>query len=250
MKKWMLALAIGVAMSAPAAAQDAAAAAPAALPANVAAAIADPARSDDAQNDARRHGGEVVAFAGVKPGDTVLELIPGGGYFTRIFSKAVGADGKVYAVWPTEYDESTDKLQAIADAYGNIEILKQSAAALSVPAPVDVVFTSQNYHDYPDKFMGPVDLASFNKQVFAALKPGGVFVVVDHAAESGSGLRDTETLHRIDPDIVKQQVEAAGFEFVGESDVLRNPADDHKLKVFDKSIRGKTDQFVYKFRKP
>ncbi len=251
MKKWMLPLAIGLVLSTSAIAQTApAASAPAALPANIAAAVADPARSADAQNDARRHGGEIVAFAGVKPGDTVLELIPGGGYFTRIFRKAVGANGKVYAVWPTEYDESTDKLQAIADAYGNIEILKQSAAKLSAPVPVDVVFTSQNYHDYPDKFMGPVDLASFDKQVFDALKPGGVFIVVDHAAESGSGLRDTETLHRIDPDIVKQQVEAAGFEFVGESDVLRNPADDHKLKVFDKSIRGRTDQFVYKFRKP
>jgi predicted methyltransferase len=98
--------------------------------------------------------------------------------------------------------------------------------------------------------MGPTDPAILNKAVFAALKPGGVFVVVDHAAESGSGLRDTETLHRIDPDIVKQQVEAAGFRFAGESDVLRNPADDHTLKVFDKSIRGHTDQFVYKFVKP
>jgi predicted methyltransferase len=256
MKKWMLALAISLAVSAPAAAQDTQAAAPAAapaaaaLPANIAAAVADPARAEDAQADARRHGGEIVAFAGVKPGDTVIELIPGGGYFTRLFSKAVGADGKVYAVWPTEYDESTDKLQAIADAYGNVEILKQSAAALSAPAQADVVFTSQNYHDYPDKFMGPVDLAKFDKQVYDALKPGGVFVVVDHAAASGSGLRDTETLHRIDPDIVKQQVEAAGFKFAGESDVLRNPADDHTLKVFDKSIRGHTDQFVYKFVKP
>jgi predicted methyltransferase len=250
MKKWMLPLAIGLVLSASAVAQTAPAAAPAALPANVAAAVADPARSEDAQVDARRHGGEIVAFTGAKTGDTVLELIPGGGYFTRIFSKAVGANGKVYAAWPTEYDESTDKLQAIADAYGNIEILKQSAAALSAPAQADVVFTSQNYHDYPDKFMGPVDLASFNKQVFAALKPGGVYVIVDHAAETGSGLRDTETLHRIDPMIVRSQVEAAGFEFAGESDVLRNPADDHTLKVFDKTIRGHTDQFVYRFRKP
>lgn len=265
MKQWMLALAIGLALPAAASAQSTdhaahhaapaaqaapAAAAPAALPANIAAAMADPARSNDAQNDARRHGGELAAFAGVKPGDTVIELIPGGGYFTRIFSKAVGADGKVYAVWPTEYDESTDKLQAIADDYGNIEILKQSAAKLSAPAQADLVFTSQNYHDYPDKFMGPVDLAIFNKQVFDALKPGGVYVIVDHAAEAGSGLRDTETLHRIDPEIVKQQVEAAGFRFAGESDVLRNAADDHTLKVFDKSIRGRTDQFAYKFVKP
>lgn len=215
------------------------------------AAVADSARPEaDTARDANRKPEQMLTFAGVTPGKVVVDMLPGGGYFTRIFAKAVGAEGKVYAVWPTEYDESTDKLQAVADAYGNIEILKQSAAQLSVPAQADVVFTSQNYHDYPDKFMGPVDLAAFNKQVFDALKPGGVYVVVDHAAEAGSGLRDTETLHRIDPDLVKQQVEAAGFRYAGESDVLRNPADDHTLKVFDKSIRGKTDQFAYKFVKP
>jgi len=249
MKKWMLALAVAAAVSAPAAAL--AQSAPAdALPAHIAAAVADPARAEDAQADARRHGGEILAFAGVKPGDSVLELLPGGGYFTRLFAKAVGPGGKVYAVWATEYDESTDKLQAIADAAGNVEILKQPAARLSAPAQVDVVFTSQNYHDYPDEFMGKVDLASLNKQVFDALKPGGVFVVVDHAAEAGSGLRDTETLHRIDPMFVRSQVEAAGFEFAGSSDVLANPEDDHARKVFDPAIRGRTDQFVYKFRKP
>jgi predicted methyltransferase len=86
--------------------------------------------------------------------------------------------------------------------------------------------------------------------VFAALKPGGTWVIVDHAAEAGSGMRDTDSLHRIDPAIVRKQVEAAGFEFVGESGVLRNPKDAHKVKVFDPSIRRYTDQFAYKFRKP
>jgi predicted methyltransferase len=90
----------------------------------------------------------------------------------------------------------------------------------------------------------------FNRAVFKALKPGGTFLVVDHVAEAGSGMRDTDTLHRIDPAIVKQQVVAAGFVFEGESNVLRNPADDHKKVVFDKAIRGRTDQFIYKFRKP
>jgi predicted methyltransferase len=98
--------------------------------------------------------------------------------------------------------------------------------------------------------MGHIDQTSLDKQVFAALKPGGVFVVVDHVAEAGSGIRDTDTLHRIDPELVKKQALAAGFVFEGESNVLRNPADTHKLKVFDKSIRGHTDQFAYKFRKP
>lgn len=138
----------------------------------------------------------------------------------------------------------------MAAQYGNIDILAQPAAKLTSPEPVDVVFTSQNYHDYPDKFMGPTDPAVLNKAVFAALKPGGLYIVIDHVAEAGSGMRDTDTLHRIDPAIVKKQVLGAGFQFVGESDVLRNPADDHKLIVFNPKIRGHTDQFAYKFRKP
>jgi predicted methyltransferase len=120
----------------------------------------------------------------------------------------------------------------------------------SAPQPVDVVFTSQNYHDYPDKFMGPTDLKLLNAAVFAALKPGGLYVIVDHSAEAGSALRDTETLHRIDEATVKQQVLAAGFEYVGETDALRNRSDDRKTNVFNPAIRGRTDQFVYKFRKP
>ena len=220
------------------------------IPDYVAKAIADPGRADDAKNDGRRKGAELVAFSGAKPGDKVLELIPGGGYFTRVFSKVVGPQGRVYAVWPTEYDESSDKVKAIAAAYGNVDLLAQPAAKLTTPQPVDVVFTSQNYHDYPDKFMGPTDLKILNAAVFAALKPGGLYVIVDHSAEAGSGLRDTETLHRIDEATVKQQVLAAGFEYVGETDVLRNKADDRKTNVFDKAIRGRTDQFVYKFRKP
>jgi predicted methyltransferase len=112
------------------------------------------------------------------------------------------------------------------------------------------VFTVQNYHDYPDKFMGKIDPMVFNRAVYKALKPGGTFLIVDHVAQAGSGMRDTDTLHRIDPAIVKQQVTAAGFVFEGESNVLRNPADDHMKVVFDKAIRGHTDQFIYKFRKP
>ncbi len=226
------------------------------LPAAVAKAVADPARGDDAKIDARRHVGELVAFSEAKPGDKVLELIPGGGYFTKVFSKVVGAKGHVYAVWPKPYDDEShpdsDKMRALAKGkdFGNISVLVQPAAKLATPQPVDVVFTSQNYHDYPDKFMGPTDPALLNKAVFAALKPGGTYVIVDHVAASGSGLRDTDTLHRIDPAIVKKQVMAAGFEYVGQSDVLRNPKDDHALKVFDKTVRGHTDQFAYKFRKP
>src|SRR5258708_30673084 len=112
-----------------------------------------------------------------------------------------------------------------------------------MPKPIDVMFTSQNYHDYPDAFMGKIVPVVFGKQVYAALKPGGVFIVIDHVAEAGSGLRDTDTLHRIDPAKARALVEAAGFKFDGETNILRNPADGHKVAVFDPTVRGKTDQF-------
>lgn len=225
-------------------------------PAYVTAAINDPARKADVGDDARRQIAAVVTFAGVKPGDKVLELVPGSGYWTRVFSAIVGPSGRVYTVWPDEMDKFSaesfaewTKLIGMPH-YRNVLLLKEPAAKLSAPEKVDVVFTSQNYHDYHDPFMGPVDMASFDKQVYDELKPGGVFVVIDHVAPDGSGAADTNTLHRIDPLLVKKEVEAAGFVFDGESDVLRNPADPHTAKVFDKSIRGHTDQFVYRFRKP
>lgn len=222
----------------------------------IAAAVNDPARQADTAKDAQRKVAEIMAFAEVKPGQSVLELIPGGGYFTRVFSALVGPQGHVYAVWPNEYNKvepgDADKMKTLASQahYANIAVALQPANQLNAPTPVDLVFTSQNYHDYPDKFMGKVDPSVLDKQVFDALKPGGLFVVIDHAGEKGSGLRDTDTLHRIDPSIVKKEVEAAGFVFESESDVLRNSADTHTLKVFDPAIRGKTDQFIYKFRKP
>lgn len=227
-----------------------------ATPAYVTAAINDPARAADTKDDARRQVAAVLTFAQVKPGDKVLELVPGSGYWTRVFSAIVGPRGHVYTVWPDEMAKFAAKSLAqwqglvATPHYANVSLLKGPAAHLSVPAPVDVVFTSQNYHDYHDPFMGPVDMGSFDKQVFAALKPGGVFVVIDHVAPAGSGLSDTHTLHRIDPAVVKNEVEAVGFVFDGESDALHNPADPHTANVFDKSIRGHTDQFIFRFRKP
>jgi predicted methyltransferase len=114
--------------------------------------------------------------------------------------------------------------------------------------PVDLVWTSQNYHDLHN-FPG-LDVGVFNKMVFDDLKPGGIYLVLDHRAEAGSGARDTKTLHRIDPETVKKEVLAAGFVFVGGSDLLNQPGDNHSLKVFDPAVRGKTDQFILKFRKP
>jgi predicted methyltransferase len=225
-------------------------------PPTMASVLADPARRGDVSQDARRHPAELVTFAGVKPGDTIVDLIPGSGYFTRIFSLLVGPTGHVYAVWPNEYakEDGTDvaKIQTLTTDphFANVTMLIQPAAAFAIPGKADVVWTSQNYHDYPDKFMGPTDPKLLDDAVFATLAPGGAFVVIDHAAEPGSGIRDTDTLHRIDPAIVKTQLAASGFVLDGESDVLHNPADTHQIVVFDQRVRGRTDQFVLRFRKP
>lgn len=226
------------------------------IPSYVNSALSDPARAKDAEADARRHPAELATFAQVKPGATVVDLIPGGGYFTRIFSQIVGPRGHVYAIVPSEYaKEDADEVSAMQALvkdphYANVTLLMQAAAQLTTPTPADVVWTSQNYHDYPDKFMGPTDPKVLNDAVFKVLKAGGVFVIVDHVAAAGSGMRDTDTLHRIDPQTVREQVMAAGFKFDAESDVLRNPADKHTLKVFDPTVRGHTDQFTFRFRKP
>jgi predicted methyltransferase len=219
-------------------------------------ALADPARKDQSDADARRKPGQLVALAGVKPGDKVLDLIPGSGYWTRIFSKIVGPEGKVYAVWPKAYaSEATGDIATLqklsADKYyGNIVTEVQPTTTLTAPESVDVVWTSQNYHDYPDEFMGKTDPLVLNNAVFKILKPGGTFMIIDHMAKPGTGLADTDTLHRIDPAIVRKEVEAAGFKFAGESKVLNNPNDPLNIPVFDKSIRGRTSQFAYKFVKP
>jgi predicted methyltransferase len=225
------------------------------VPAYITRAINDPARAADRKDDARRKIADVMAFSGVKPGDKVLELVPGSGYWTRVFSRIVGPHGHVYTVWPNEMAKYSAKSfanwQGLAkDTYKNVGLLKEPAASLSVPQKVDVVFTSQNYHDYHDPFMGPVDMKKFDKQVYDALKPGGVFIVIDHIAPAGSGISDTDTLHRIDPEVVKQEVESAGFVFDGSSDALVNPKDPLNIKVFDPSIRGHTSQFIYRFKKP
>jgi predicted methyltransferase len=222
------------------------------------AAVADSQRPEaDRARDAARKPADCLAFAGLKPGDHVVELLPGGGYFTRIFSVAVGASGHVFAVAQpkspsaaADAPEPAARVRAIAsDAhYGNVSVVVQRLSQPSLPHPVDVVWTSQNYHDLHN--LPDLDIAAFNKAVFDALKPGGTYIVLDHAAESGSGARDTKTLHRIDADAVKKEVLAAGFELVAQSDLLHNPADPHTSAVFDPSIRGKTDQFLIKFRRP
>lgn len=228
------------------------------IPAYISAAVADAGRpAEDKQRDENRKPAETVLFAGIKPGQKVIELVPGRGYWTRIFSKVVGPKGHVYA-WspprrPNAEPGSPDPVAATtaiaADpAYSNVSAQAGPLHTITVSEPVDVVFTAQNYHDVHN--VPNVDIAAFNKSIFDKLKPGGLYVVLDHAAAPGSGTGDTSTLHRIDPEAVKSEALAAGFELAGESKLLQNPQDNHTLKVFDPAIRGKTDQFIFKFRKP
>ncbi|KQO07807.1 class I SAM-dependent methyltransferase [Sphingomonas sp. Leaf242] len=215
-------------------------------------ALADPARADQQGDDARRKAADVLAFSGVKPGDVVVDYLPGAGYWTRIFTGIVGPKGHVYAVWPAAGAKYAEKsLPALqARALGNVTAEVQATNLPTSPKPVDLFWTVQNYHDIPNDGAGEPALRAFDTAVFRMLKRGGTYVVIDHADAPGTGMTGTSTRHRIDPAAVKTQVEAAGFKFVGQSPVLRNPADDHSKAVFDPAIRGKTDQFVYKFRKP
>jgi predicted methyltransferase len=194
---------------------------------------------------------EVIAFIGLKPGDKVADVVAG--RLTASIAQAVGPSGKVYAIETAEvvkaHPEIMGMMNGLAAKMPNVVV---SADPVNSPLPsgLDAVFIRQNYHDLYDKFMGPADVTAFNKAVFAALKPGGVYVVLDHVAAKGSGVEATESLHRIDPARVKKDILAAGFKFDGESSILASSGDDHTKMVFDPSIRGHTDQFLYRFKKP
>jgi predicted methyltransferase len=223
--------------------------------ANIQAAVADARRPDaDRERDAARHPAETLAFAGIEPGDKVGEIFPGGGYFTRLFAVAVGDQGRVYPTIRPDgvAGEYETPVLPVAAQYPNAVMARTPYDALAYPEPLDVVFTAQNYHDMPLTAYNLGNRAQMNATAFAALKPGGVYVIIDHAAVAGAPIEtDAESaLHRIDPAVVRSEVEAAGFVFDGESDVLRNSADPHNASVFDESVRGRTDQFMMRFRKP
>jgi len=224
-------------------------------PPSTAAIVADPSRPEaERALDANRHPAELLDFVKIKPGDTVADIWPGD-YWDRMFAAAVGPTGKVYAAHLAEADEAEkhttppEGSMPLAE-HPNVTVVVTRANTFTLPSQADVIWFRQNYHDLYDKFMGPADVPAFNKAVYAALKPGGRFVIIDHAAPDGTGLRDTDTTHRIDAAVVKADLAAAGFRFVGESQVLRNPADDRTKLVFDPAVRGKTDQFVYVFKRP
>ncbi len=236
-------------------------AAPAALAAGsasqqLAAAVADSARPEaDRARDADRKPAELISLTGIHEGAKVAEILPGGGYFTRIFSKLVGPQGVVYAWVPFPAanapaggrDMAAPMRQLAAQpGYSNIKVAEfNPAAPVALPEKVDLVWTSLNYHDMRNR--PGADLAPTNKMVFDALKPGGLYMVIDHAARSGA--TDSATLHRVDPELVKQDVTSVGFRLVQESDLLRHPSDD-RTKPTREIDRGKTDQFVLLFQKP
>jgi len=223
------------------------------LPKAITAAVDDSARPQaDKDRDAVRKPGETLEFAGVKPGSKVLELFPNAGYYTRILSVAVGPKGHVYAISPPKRGDrdlgaATQALAADAH-YSNVTAISADFKEIKVSEPVDVVWTSLNYHDLHNN--PNLDIGAFNKAMFDLLKPGGTYLIVDHAGAPGSGTGDTQKLHRIDPAAVKSEVTAAGFKFDKQGDFLKNPNDPHTAPIFDPSIRGKTDQFAMKFTRP
>lgn len=210
--------------------------------------LADPIRPEaDRVRDADRKPAELVAFAGVRPGDKVAELAPGGGYFTRILSGVVGPEGRIYALG----GRPSPAVQELASARPNVVFSVIEPGTVPAPEPVDVVWTTLNYHDFKNAKVGTGDgAASVNAAAFRALKPGGIYFIVDHEAGAGAQADVTSTLHRVESAIVRREVEAAGFRLEATSNLLRHPADDRKTKVNETGIRGKTDQFVLRFRKP
>lgn len=227
----------------------------------IAAAVASPLRpAQDQARDAAQKAAEVLAFAGVRPGDKVADFWPAPPYSTRLLSLVVGERGKVYAIVPAkqarEMPGMMPDLKSDLASFKNVTLLVQSFDAFASPEALDVVWMGKIYHDLPNvPEMGVVDTAAMNRAIFKALKPGGIYIVIDHSGGAGSGYLDTSAdnakrRHRIDPEVVKAQALAAGFTLIGESRLLANGADDHTQSVFTPAMRDKSDRFVFKFQRP
>ena len=202
---------------------------------------------------------ELIQFARVDPGSTVIDVYPGDGDWTRIFSDIVGPEGRVYSFVPAEVahfkNDPVGLMRTLAKEPGreNVEAVSADLVALpEVTQPADVLWMHLFYHDLHTALIQArgATAADFNRAVYERVKPGGCYVIVDHAAAAGSGTSDTQSLHRIDPASVREEVEAAGFVLDAQSNLLANTDDPHAIKVFDPSIKGETDRFVYRFVKP
>jgi predicted methyltransferase len=226
---------------------------PANAPANIKRAVESPARpADQRARDADRKPAETLMLAEIAEGERVVELAAFGHYWTNMLVEAVGSAGHVYMVdmpWIERF--GGEPARAFDAAHENATFTQAHYNQMQLPTNVDAVLMVQFYHDLKRANASEsVDTADMNRKIFAALKPGGIYLVVDHNAEAGSGWRDAGTLHRIDPATIKSEVTAAGFELVQDSKLLANPADDHKQNRRSEGIRGRTDQAVLVFRKP
>lgn len=221
------------------------------IPAALSAAVADSARPDaDKARDENRKPAETLAFAGVRPGMTVAELGSGGGYYTRLLAKAVGPKGKVFAVVTAAQaarPNGLNALNALVAAYPNVSIVNvPDLASITLPAKADLFWTTENYHDFHN---GPTaNIAGLDKAAFDNLKPGGIFYVEDHSAAPGAGLEATSKFHRMDEDVAKAELKAAGFKLAAESDLLRNPKDD-RAGSNSESGHFVSDRFMLKMKK-
>jgi predicted methyltransferase len=226
-------------------------------PADVAAAIAAPGRpADQVKLDAVRKPVEVLRFEGLKRGDIVLDLFAGGGYYSEIMAKAVGPRGGVLAWEPAGFlsDKAKAGWKDLRTRAPNVGLIMVSSSAFTLPRDAfDFVMFHLNYHDVywqNAKYgYGPLDPNAFLRTVYDSMKPGATIAVIDHVGPAGDTRAIVEKLHRIDPATIKADFKRAGFVLDGESNLLRNPADDHSKLVFDPSIRGVTDRVVYRFRK-
>jgi predicted methyltransferase len=216
-------------------------------------AVADAARpTDQRQLDALRKPADTIAFAGVRPGMTIGEFYPGGGYFTRMLSDVVGPAGHVYGLENAGWKDAVKANDAlIAERkWKNVTMDSQPFGTVSFPKPLDLAWVTQNYHDLKIAEYGTVDTVAFDKAVYKALKPGGVYFILDHQGPASLTNADIAKMHRINRDVVVKEVTSAGFKLVGEGNFLRRPGDDHTKSIFDKSIQGHTDQYALKFVKP
>lgn len=223
----------------------------------IAAAVASEQRpAADRERDAARKPDQVLTFAGIRSGWKVGEYMPGGGYFTRVLARAVGPDGWIIAYQPTEIVRMRPafltEIQSAAAEPGmeNVRVVSEPTRAFSAPEPLDLVFTVQNLHDLYGPFASEGTGEAWLAAAYRSLKPGGVLLIADHHAAGGTGLSGAGRLHRIDAEAAKAAIVAAGFVLEGESDLLANPEDPLTASVFDPSIRGRTSQFLLRFRKP
>lgn len=210
----------------------------------------------DVDDDENRKPNDVLVFSGLQPGMTVIDFQAGGGYYTELFSHTVGPEGKVYLQNTSMYFDSKSEVieERLKDSrLANVVRLDSDFANLNLPNDADLIFLSKVYHDIyvpRDNPVWEVDREQFFNQLRKALKPGGKILLIDHNGEPGSGNSKTPTLHRIDEEFAKNDFEAAGFKYIDQLSVLRNPNDDLSVNIWNGKARGKTDRFIYLFEAP